>query len=354
MENAQTVFNADLQIRVVGQVGYITLTRGKVLNAVNRPIVDGMTQALLRWAKDPAIAMVLVDADSEKAFSAGGDLAAMYACGKAGDYESGNAFWRDEYRLNARIDRFPKPYVPFMDGIVMGGGVGISAHGSHRIVTEQSMVAMPECAVGLIPDVGGTHLLRQAPGRLGEYLGLTGTRMSGADAIHARFADHYVLREQLAGLKARLLETGDVTEIAKFETAPPASILAEQGPEIDHIFSGPTVADILQQLGTNASDWALKARQSIEKASPISLLASLSAIRTAENLEIALRNEYRFVSRVLEHGDFVEGIRAIIIDKDRSPHWRFASISDVPQDLLQRLSDVADGGDPDFRALYAG
>lgn len=348
MDTSNTAMGGDLQVRVVGRVGYITLTRGKVLNAVNRTIVDAMTQALEAWANDPAIAMVLVDSDSERAFSAGGDLSAMYTLGKERNYAPAGIFWRDEYRLNALIDRFPKPYVPFMDGIVMGGGVGISAHGSHRIVTEHSVVAMPECAIGLIPDVGGTYLLRHAPGRLGEYLGLTGTRMNGADAIFARFADHYVPHDRLADLKARLLETGDVKHIHAFEETPPVSVLAERQADIARIFSAASVEAILDLLRDSSAEWAEAARQSIEKASPISLISTLSAIRMADNLETALRHEFRFVSRVLEHGDFVEGIRAVIIDKDRSPKWRYGSLAEVPQSVLAQFSQETEGGDPSF------
>ncbi|MCY1667082.1 enoyl-CoA hydratase/isomerase family protein [Rhizobium sp. SL86] len=338
----------DLRVRVEGRVGCITLTRGKVLNAVNRTIVDRMTEVLGAWAEDPAIAMVLIDADSEKAFSAGGDLTAMYHYGKSGDYQSGNDFWRDEYRLNAMIDRFPKPYVPFMDGIVMGGGVGISAHGSHRIVTEHSVVAMPECAIGLIPDVGGSYLLRQAPGRLGEYLGLTGTRMNGADAVYARFADHYVPRERLPELKARLIETGDVDAIGHFEIPAPASVLETRLLDVARIFSGPTVEAIRDVLAEEEAEWAVKAHEAIVKASPISLFCTLWAVRAAKTLPEALRNEYRFVSRVLEHGDFVEGIRAVIIDKDRNPQWRYTSLEAVPQCVLCQMVAETEGGDPDF------
>ncbi|MBB4144325.1 enoyl-CoA hydratase/isomerase family protein [Rhizobium rhizoryzae] len=337
--------NSDLTIRVEGRVGYITLTRPKVLNAVNEAIVDGMTEAMTRWADDPAISLVMVDSDSERAFSAGGDLSAMYEHGRAGQFDAGNAFWRDEYRLNAMIAHYPKPYVAFMDGIVMGGGVGLSAHGSHRIVTEHSVVAMPECSIGLITDVGGTYLLHQAPGHLGEYLGLTGTRMNGADAIYAKLADHYVEREKLAALKARLIETGDATVISEFSSTPPTSVFAERQSEIDHAFSGETVHDITDRLSTLSSEWAVKALEAIRRGSPISLQATLKAIREADTLEIGIRNEYRFVSRVLEHGDFIEGIRAVIVDKDRNPRWKYAGLDDVPRELLALMMQEAEGGD---------
>lgn len=337
--------NSDLTIRVDGPVGYITLTRAKVLNAVNGPIVAGMTDALKRWANDPKISLVMIDSDSERAFSAGGDLSAMYEHGRAGQFDAGNAFWREEYRLNFMISNYPKPYVAFMDGIVMGGGVGLSAHGSHRIVTEHSLVAMPECSIGLITDVGGTYLLHQAPGHMGEYLGLTGTRMNGADAIYANLADYYVEREKLAGLKARLIETGDVAVIREFASPAPASALAERQAQVDHAFSSETVHDILDRLAGLPSEWAVKAAEAISRGSPISLQATLAAIREAETLETGIRNEYRFVSRVLEHGDFIEGIRAVIVDKDRNPSWKYRGLDDVPKQLLTLMMSEADGGD---------
>jgi enoyl-CoA hydratase len=272
----------------------------------------------------------------------------VYRHGKAGDIETPNRFWRDEYRLNALIDRYPKPYVAIMDGIVMGGGVGISAHGSHRVVTDNSMVAMPECAVGLVTDVGGSRLLRQAPGHMGEYLGLTGTRMKGEDAIYAGFADFYVHRRRLDDLKAALVEAGDVTALDHFAEAPPPSALAARQQDIDRIFSAPTLPGILDRLRADGSEWALKSLDSIEKGSPLSALMILSAVREASSIETALRNEYRFVSRVLEHGDFLEGIRAIVVDKDRKPVWRHQSISAVPAELVATMQSEAEGGDLDL------
>ncbi|MDB5555555.1 MAG: crt 3 [Rhizobium sp.] len=340
--------NEDISIRVEGRVGRITLTRPKALNAVNQAIVDGMYAALKRWEFDPEIALVLVDAEGEKAFSAGGDLALIYSSAKAGDIESANSFWRDEYRLNAYIDRYPKPYVAVMDGIVMGGGVGISAHGSHRIVTDNSMVAMPECAIGLITDVGGSYLLARAPGHLGEYLGLTGTRMKGEDAIYAGFADIYVHRVRVEDAKAALVATGDVTVLSRFGEAPPPSALARDQQVVDRLFAGASVPDIMDALQADGSEWALKSLNAIEKGSPLSAIMILSAVRSAGSLERALRNEYRFVSHVLEHGDFVEGIRAIVIDKDRSPKWRHKDIASVPAELIAMMQSEAEGGDPDF------
>ena len=338
----------DLHVRVEGKVGRITLTRPQALNAVNQLIVDMMTEALLAWETDKSINLVLVDAEGDKAFSAGGDLAFVYRHGKEGDIATPNRFWRDEYRLNALISRYSKPYVAIMDGIVMGGGVGISAHGSHRIVTDNSLVAMPECAVGLVTDVGGSWLLRKAPGHMGEYLGLTGTRMKGEDAIYAGFADFYVLRRRLEEMKAALIEAGDIPALDHFAEAPPPSALAAQQPDVDRIFSGETVAEILERLRADDSEWARGALDSIERGSPLSALMILSVVRSATSIETALCNEYRFVSRVLEHGDFLEGIRAIVIDKDRKPVWRHAEIAAVPPELIDMMQSEAEGGDLDL------
>ena len=339
---------SDVHVGVEGRVGRITLTRPQALNAVNQPIVDAMTEVLLAWAEDDSIAFVLVDAEGDKAFSAGGDLAFVYQHGKAGDIATPNWFWRDEYRLNALIARYPKPYVAIMDGIVMGGGVGISAHGSHRVVTDHSTVAMPECAVGLVTDVGGSRLLRTAPGHMGEYLGLTGTRMKGEDAIHAGFADVYVHRARLDDLKAALVATGDVSVIGQFAETPPPSGLAAHQQAVDAIFSAPSLPEILERLRADGSEWALKALDAIEKGSPLSALMILATIRDATSIEAALCNEYRFVSRVLEHGDFLEGIRAIVIDKDRKPVWRHRDIASVPDDLVAMMRREANGGDIDL------
>ena len=343
--------SSDVLIRVEGRVGHITLARPQALNAVTHQIVDAMLAALAAWENDGDIGLVLVDAEGDKAFSAGGDLSWIYRCGKTGDIMSANRFWRDEYRLVALIARYSKPFVAIMDGIVMGGGVGLSAHGSHRIVTETSMIAMPECSVGLITDVGGTWLLANAPGQAGAYLGLTGTRMSGADAIHAGFADLFVPRARLGELKAALVAAGDVSVLETFAVEPPSSGLARDRGQIDRLFAGDTVATIIDALARDGSDWARKARGAIGRGSPISEILTLAAIRNAPSLGAALIREYRFVSRALEHGDFLEGIRAIVIDKDRAPVWRFTDIASVPADLVALLQREADGGDPDFNTV---
>ena len=316
---------ADVHVRVEGRVGRITLNRPKALNALNRPMMEVIDGALIRWADDEAVTMVVIDAEGDRAFCAGGDIAELYRRTQDGDPAFSRDFWRDEYRMNARIKNYRKPYVAIMDGITMGGGVGLSAHGSHRIVTERSKIAMPECAIGLIPDVGGTFLLGRAPGRLGEYLGLTGTRMGADDAILAGFADYFVPVNRLPELLAALIETADVGLIERFAETPKTGDLRGQVSAIDMLFAGETAPAIASAVDQEpAGAWRDSARQALGTGCPLSLHATLHMIREARGmarLEDALTMEYRYTWRSLEQGEFMEGIRAAVIDKDRTPSW---------------------------------
>ncbi len=316
---------AEVDVRIEGAVGRLTLNRPDALNALNRPMMDTIDGALKRWADDDAIAMVIIDATGDRSFCAGGDIAELYRRTKNGDLAFGRDFWRDEYRMNARIASYPKPYIALMDGIVMGGGVGLSAHGAHRIVTERSMVAMPECAIGLIPDVGGTFLLSRAPGHLGEYLGLTGARMGTADAILAGFANSFVAAGRLPDLVQALIKEPDPAVIGRFAQTPPCGDLAKNQALIDDVFAQPDLSLIATALADRAeTDWGAKASKALGRNCPLSLHCTLSMIRSARGmatLEEALAMEYRFTWRSLEQGDFMEGIRAAVIDKDRAPRW---------------------------------
>lgn len=324
---------ADVDVRIEGRVGRITLARPEALNALNRPMMDAIDGALMRWAGDESVAMVVIDAEGDRAFCAGGDIAELYRRTKEGDFAFSRDFWRDEYRMNARIKNYPKPYVALMDGITMGGGVGLSAHGSHRIVTERSMVAMPECAIGLIPDVGGTFLLGKAPGRLGEFLGLTGTRMAAADAILAGFADRFVLSAAIPDLIAALVETGDPAAIEHAAQTPPDGDLARHRDSIDLLFahdSVPAIASAIEQ--ETASEWRDSVRQALGKGSALAMHCTLRMVHEArgmDQLEQALAMEYRYTWRSLEEGEFMEGIRAAVIDKDRQPQWAKSGLGDV-------------------------
>jgi len=312
---------SDIHIRRTGRAGRITLTRPHALNAVTYEMVLAIERALDAWRDDPNVALVVIDAEGEKAFSAGGDLAEMYKTGSAGDYSYGRKFWADEYRLNAKIANYPKPYLAFCQGFTMGGGVGVSLHGSHRIVCENSKIAMPECGVGLVPDVGGTLLLAQAPGHLGEYLGVSGYRMDAGNAIYAGFADYFVPQVEWASLISELETTGDAEAVAAASVAVESS-LAEQQDEIDRVFAG-SVSQIWSAV--EASSLAGSFEKMTTQSSPLAMACAVSLVRMARDagsIEAALEFEYRFTYRVMERGDFVEGIRSVIIDKDRSPNWR--------------------------------
>ncbi len=314
----------DISIRKTGRAGRITLTRPKALNAMSYDMCLAIEAALDDWATDDDVALLIIDAEGDKAFCAGGDIQQLYDTGRAGDFAYGRTFWRDEYRLNAKIAEYPKPYIAFMQGFTMGGGVGISCHGAHRIVCDSSQIAMPECGIGLVPDVGGSLILSNAPGRLGEYLGLTTSRMGPADAIYAGFADAYIPQDHWPALIAKLEETGDVSHI-KGET-PPQGTLNDQQPEVDALFDGADLGAIVTALEASDSDLAASALKSMRRNSPLSMASTVEILHRLRgaggDIRHALELEYRFTFRAMEHGDFLEGIRAAVIDKDRSPNWQ--------------------------------
>lgn len=338
----------DSLIRVEGRAGRVTLNRPKALNALTHQMCLDLEQALLEWAVDDAVSLVLVDATGDRAFCAGGDIVGLYQSGREGDFQLGRDFWRDEYRLNALIDGYAKPYVVVMDGFVMGGGVGVSAHGSHRIVTERTQFALPECGIGLIPDVGGSWLLAQMPGATGLYAGLTGARLNGADCIWAGLAEHYVTSDKVPALVEKLVETGNPAVIANFATDPPASALASNQAEIDGLFNAGDLMTLEAGLQAATSEIAAKALKAIHAASPLSIamaFETLKRARQAKNLAEVLHAEYRAVCLAHAEGDFLEGIRAKVIDRDNAPNWLHGSLAEVPADLLAKLNTPVTGGD---------
>jgi enoyl-CoA hydratase len=331
----------DLLIRVEGRIGRLTMNRPAALNALTYPMVGALTAALQPWADDPAIELVVLDGAGGRALCAGGDVLSLYHAHAQGSAFA-RSFWREEYRLNAVIGRYPKPFVALMDGIVMGGGIGLSGHASHRIVTEKSMLAMPETSIGLIPDVGGTWLLSQAPGELGTYLGLTGARMNAADAIAADFADVCVPADSLADLVARLAApvADDIdSELFKRGEDPGVAKLRHVRAEIDAAFSHNRVEDIITHLEANASDFATRTLRDLMTKSPKALKLTLAALRFARqqtSLEACLNMEFRLVTRLYEDGEFIEGVRALLVDKDKAPKWQPAKLADVTDEMVMR------------------
>lgn len=338
------ITTGDIDVRRQCRAGRITLTRPAALNALTYDMTMAIENALIAWRDDPEIALVLIDAQGDKAFCAGGDIQDLYETGRAGNFAFGKQFWRDEYRLNARIANYPKPYIALMQGFVMGGGVGISCHGSHRVVCSSSRIAMPECGIGLVPDVGGSSLLAHAPGFAGEYLGLTGSRMDPADAIHAGFADSFIEQAAWPELIDKLCATGDVRHLESHATDPGPSSLAAMSETINGHFALDTALDCVRSLEAENSEWAARTASTIRRACPISVACAFDLIRGARNADSILQvlaSEYRFTARCMEQGEFLEGIRAAVIDKDRHPQWVQPDLEGITQERIgAMLSDL--------------
>jgi enoyl-CoA hydratase len=333
----------DLIARREGSAGIIRLNRPRAINAVTLEMFRDIEKALDEFEADPTVSLVLLEGAGERGLCAGGDIRALYESSKvSGDL--GKVLWREEYILNARIAKFPKPYVSFMDGIVMGGGVGLSAHSSHRVVTEKTKLAMPEVGLGFFPDVGGTWLLAHAPGEIGSYFGLTGQTMNGADAIFARFADVVVPSEQLPALREALTKVRPGTSSAEvmllidgFGSGETAGPVAARQSEIDALFAFDRIDDILAALRAGGSDFAQATLKTLGEKSPRGMVVTLKLLRLARHassLEECLVREYRAALEVFRSDDFREGVRAAVIDKDRNPRWSPARIEDVTAEMV--------------------
>ena len=335
----------EIDIRRDGFAGRITLNRPEALNALTYEMCLSIEKAFDEWRDEPGVRLIIIEGDGERAFCAGGDIAEMFRTGTAGDFEYGRMFWRDEYRLNAKIAEYPKPVVSFLQGFTMGGGVGVGCHGSHRIVCENSRIAMPECGIGLVPDVGGSLILAGAPGRLGEYLAVTAGRMKPADAILAGFADVFVPRDRWLELKNLLTASGNPDRIDIFATRAQPGKLDLVRECVDNIFSLRDIAEIIRALKECGTNSCSKILESIRQNSPLSVAVAVSLVRmqrSSSSMREALELEFRFTSRAAEHGDFLEGIRAKIIDKDEKPNWRHRAAEDVPKEDVARMLAPAD------------
>ena len=326
----------ELIVRTEGCAGILTLNRPAALNALTHGQCLDTEASLARWRDDPAVKVIILEGAGERAFCAGGDIAQVVRAGQQGDFAKGRDFWRDEYRMNLMLARYPKPVVSFMHGFVMGGGVGYGCHVGHRVVGESTQMAMPECGIGLIPDVGGTWLLSRAPGQLGLYLALTAARMGPGDAIGAGFADHFIPEADWPSVKARLCETGDVATLPR-HPAPEAPLIAQQA-VIDRLFARADIPAIIAALEGDDSPLAASALKAIRRNSPLSMACSLALLRPApSSLEQALAQEFRWTWRAMDKGDFIEGVRAQILDKDRNPTWQHAAPGDVTQAQISAM-----------------
>lgn len=343
MTATAVVTEPDLIVRREGSAGIIRLNRPKAINAMTLEMSLGIDAALDRFEADPAIALVLLEGAGERGLCAGGDIRGLYESSLAGG-DLGKIFWRQEYIMNARIAKFPKPYVVFMDGLVMGGGVGLSAHGSHRVVTERTKLAMPEVGLGFFPDVGGTWLLSRSPGEIGTYFGLTGQTMNGPDAIYARFADAVVpsakwpaLREALTQLRPAAASREIKAVIDGFASGETSGPVAANQPQIDRWFAHDRMQDIVAALRQDGSELAASTLKTLNEKSPRGMVVALKLLRlarTASSLEQCLVREYRAALQVFKSDDFREGVRAAVIDKDRNPRWSPAGIEDVTPAMI--------------------
>lgn len=316
-----------------GNTGLVILNRPTALNALTHDMVRALYATLREWASDPQVRQVIVTAAGDRAFCAGGDIRYIWATGRE-RYAEAVSFFRDEYRLNVLIKRFPKPYVALIDGICMGGGVGISVHGSHRVATERTVFAMPETGIGFFPDVGGSYILSRMPGHSGLYAGLTAARLGQADCLWAGLATHAVEAGAIGGILERLLAGGDLEgTLAEASVALDLSPLQELQSDIDHFFAKPSLDEILAALAhaDAGMKWARETLETLRARAPSSLAITFDEISRARDLsfEECMAMEYRIVSRILQHADFYEGVRSVLVDKDGAPRWQPGRVEDL-------------------------
>jgi enoyl-CoA hydratase len=345
---------ADILFERRGAAGLVTLNRPKALNAVTHGMVRALRAQLDTWADDDAVTRVVIVGAGERAFSAGGDIRAIYDLAKASRHDDALQFWRDEYPLNAVIKNYSKPYVALIDGIVMGGGVGVSVHGSHRVAGDRFQFAMPEVGIGFFPDVGATWFLPRMPGELGTYCALTGERFGSGDGCGAGLATHRIPSARFAALLEGLSGTVSVDAVlAAFAEPDDDGAILRRREAIDRLFTGERVEDILAALdreaafGRTDADWAGKTAATIRGKSPLSLKLALAQVRRGKAWDFAtcMRAEFRIVSRVIHGHDFYEGVRAVIVDKDNKPRWQPSTLAEVSEAEVERHFAPLETGD---------
>ncbi|HWK01133.1 MAG TPA: enoyl-CoA hydratase/isomerase family protein [Xanthobacteraceae bacterium] len=325
-----------------GAAGIVTLNRPKALNAITHDMIRQLTAKLEAWKADDGVTRIIVRANGERAFSAGGDLRGVTVRGRQ---EEALVFFADEYRLNAAIKRYPKPYIALIDGIVMGGGVGVSIHGSHRVAGDKFQFAMPEVGIGFFPDVGGTWMLPRLKGKIGTFCALTGERLKAADALFAGVCTHHVSAARFADLTEALCGNVSVdATLAAFAEPAPGGEIASKAGLIDRLFAGNEIEDILAALdreaaGGSEAAWAAKIAALIRTKSPTSLRIALEQMKRGAGwtFEECMKAEYRIVSRVLYQDDFYEGVRAVIVDKDNAPRWNPPVLAEVSPQAIEAL-----------------
>ena len=340
--SAAVLHDGDVLVRHERALRRITLNRPQALNAITLDMAVTMTALLRSWASDPAVGAVLLDGAGERAFCAGGDIRALYDAAKSKD-PLPEQFWSTEYKLNVLIARYPKPLIAIMDGVVMGGGVGLASHAAHRVVTERSAVAMPEVGIGFFPDVGVSFLLARAPGYVGSHLALTGDRIGAADAIYAGLADIHIPAARLAEIPAALADSRTADDVrarlVELSVPPAPGRLPAARRWIDHCHGADDVEGIVERLRNCAAEGARAALEAMHKASPTSLKITLQNLRSAaafKRVEECFRQDYRIALACVAGHDFIEGIRATIVDKDRNPVWRPDRLENVTAAIVER------------------
>jgi enoyl-CoA hydratase len=346
----------DIRFDREGSLAIVTLDRPTALNALTLEMAAALDDRLAAWAEDAEIAAIVIRSAGGRAFCAGGDIRVLYDAAKKRDPYVRD-FYRTEYRLNHRIKTYGKPYIALIDGIVMGGGVGLSVHGSHRVVTERCQFAMPETGIGFFPDVGGSWFLPRCPGRLGTYLGLTGARIGAADTLYCGLATHYVASDDLGRIARELGQLswqGDRFGIVsalldRLSGGLGAAPLAQHRQAIDRCFAGHAIEEILLRLTAENTAWADETAAVLRRKSPTSLKVTLRQLRLGAELNdfaAAMRMEYGLALNMVTAGDFCEGVRAAVIDKDQAPQWRPSALAELSEQMVGRYFEPA--GEPDL------
>jgi len=340
----------DILFEKRGHAGFVILNRPKALNALNHAMVKAMADQLTRWADDGEIAHLVVTGAGDKAFCAGGDIRSIYDARQAGETDGLSSFFRDEYLLNAQIKAYPKPYVALIDGIVMGGGVGVSVHGSHRVGTERTMFAMPETGIGFFPDVGGTYFLPRMPRKSGVYCALSAGRLKQGDALATGVLTHAIAAENIADLEKALETATDIgAALAPYLVTPERGPVSENMDVIEEIFSAGSVEEILARLEASQDEFPQKTLAALRGKSPTSVLIAFEQMQRGGTLSFndCMKLEYRIVSRILRGTEFYEGIRAVLVDKDQNPKWSPSLFSQVDSaDLASYFEEPTDGDLP--------
>ncbi len=335
MQDEQTVI-----ARRDGRVGRIVLNRPQALNALDLAMIRACTRALTAWRDDPQVHGVVIEGAGDRAFCAGGDIRALRQYQLDGEHHRAETFFREEYELNLMIATYPKPYVALIDGICMGGGIGVSVHAPYRVATEHAAFAMPETAIGFFPDIGATFFLPRLPGRIGTYLGLTGMRMQGADSVHAGLATHFTPRADLPALSHALVADGPGA-LGSHAAPLPLFSLATQRGAIDHCFGADSVPEIVRRLEAIEDSWATKTLATLRTVSPSALCWTLEALRRGANLTLpqCQAAELALTRATMQHPDFAEGVRAMVVDKDRKPRWQPSRIEEVDPAVIAAMFD---------------